>query len=113
VYLSHIFFLGQYPPKESCEYIPSEETTILLFFSIGLKTNEIETWHSFLFTLKNCKAQKNYHAMYNYYYIIISNLCALNAQFQHFIPRFDKTSLLCRPLTQRGARGVKRGPKTG
>jgi hypothetical protein len=48
--------------------------------------------------------------------IIISNLCALNAQFQnaqfqHFIPRFDKTSLLCRPLSLKEGLGDEKRPK--
>jgi hypothetical protein len=38
--------------------------------------------------------------------------CALNAEFQHFIPRFHKFSLVCRPHSKRGI-GVKGGPKTG
>jgi hypothetical protein len=49
--------------------------------------------------------------MYNYYYNYIKP-CALNAEFEHFIPRFNTTSLLCRPYSKRGL-GVKRGPKTG
>ncbi len=43
---------------------------------------------------------------------IITSNCALNAEFQHFIPRFNKTSLLCGPHSKMG-QGVKRGPKTG
>jgi hypothetical protein len=33
--------------------------------------------------------------------IITLEPCALNAEFQHFIPRFNKISLLCRPLKER------------
>jgi hypothetical protein len=29
--------------------------------------------------------------------IITLEPCALNAEFQHFIPRFNKISLVCRP----------------
>jgi hypothetical protein len=48
--------------------------------------------------------------MYNYYNYL--EPCALNADFQHFIPRWYKTSLLCGPHPKRGY-GVKTGRKTG
>jgi hypothetical protein len=38
--------------------------------------------------------------------------CALNAEFQHFIPIFNKTYLLCEPHSKRRD-GVKKGPKIG
>jgi hypothetical protein len=48
--------------------------------------------------------------MYNYYNYF--EPCALSAEFQHFILRFNKTSLLCRTSSKRG-QGVKSGPKRG
>jgi hypothetical protein len=42
--------------------------------------------------------------LHNYY--IYLEPCAFNVEFQHFIPRFNKTSLLCY-LTQRGDKGWK------
>jgi hypothetical protein len=45
---------------------------------------------------------------YNYYHYLES--CALNAEFQHFIPRKPPSFA---DLSQRGDKGVKRGPKTG
>jgi hypothetical protein len=33
---------------------------------------------------------------------IVTSNCALAPEFQHFIPRFNKTSLLCRPHSKRG-----------
>ncbi len=44
--------------------------------------------------------------------IITLEPCALHAEFQHFIPRFNKISLVCKPHSKRGI-GVKGGPKTG
>jgi hypothetical protein len=44
--------------------------------------------------------------MYNYYNYL--EPCALNAEFQHFMPRFNKTSLLCGPHSKRGIGGEKR-----
>jgi hypothetical protein len=44
--------------------------------------------------------------------IISFEPCALSVEFQHFIPRFNKISLLCGPHSNRGYR-VKGGPKTG
>jgi hypothetical protein len=40
--------------------------------------------------------------------IIALEPCALNAEFQHFIPRFNKISLLCRPLKE-GIGGEREG----
>ncbi len=46
--------------------------------------------------------------------IISPEPCAFNAEYQHFILRFIKMSLLCGYTTERGDRGgVKGGPKTG
>ncbi len=53
-----------------------------------------------------------FHCSYMYNYYSQLEPCALNAEFQHFIPRFNKTSLLCGTHSKRG-QGVKRGPKTG
>jgi len=44
--------------------------------------------------------------------IISHEPCALNAEFQHFIPRFNNISLLCGYRWKRGL-VVKGGPKTG
>jgi hypothetical protein len=44
--------------------------------------------------------------------IITLKPCALNAEFQHFIRRFNQNSLLCGYDWKRGL-GVKGGPKTG
>jgi hypothetical protein len=49
--------------------------------------------------------------MYNYYNYL--KPCALNAEFQHFIPRFNKNFLTLGTSLKEGDRGVKRGPKTG
>jgi hypothetical protein len=56
-----------------------------------------------------------FHCSYMYnYYNHLEPLALLNAEFQHFIPRFNKTSLLCGPHSKRRlGGGVKRGPKTG
>jgi hypothetical protein len=50
---------------------------------------------SFLFLehLHYCYIYFHYSYMYNYYNY--PEPCALNAKFQHFAPRFNKTSLLC------------------
>jgi hypothetical protein len=44
--------------------------------------------------------------MYNYYNYL--EPCALNAEFQHFTPKFNKTSLFCGPHSKRGIGGEKR-----
>ncbi len=44
--------------------------------------------------------------MYNYYNYL--EPCALDAQVQHFIPKFNKTSLLCGPHSKEGLGGEKR-----
>jgi hypothetical protein len=44
--------------------------------------------------------------MYNYYNYL--EPCALNAEFQHFIPKFNKTSFLCGPHSKGGIVGEKR-----
>jgi hypothetical protein len=43
-------------------------------------------------------------------HVVITRNCSY--EFQHFIPRFNQTSLLCRSHSKWGY-GVKRGPKTG
>jgi len=50
---------------------------------------------SFLFLerLHCCYIYFHCSHMYNYYHYL--EPCALNAEFQHFIPRFNKTSLFC------------------
>jgi hypothetical protein len=48
--------------------------------------------------------------MYNYYNDL--QPCALNAEFQHFMPRLNKTSVLCGSHSMWWS-GVKRRPKTG
>jgi hypothetical protein len=48
--------------------------------------------------------------MYNYYNYL--KPCALNVEFQHFIPKFNKTSLLYETHSKRGE-GMKKGPKIG
>ncbi len=45
--------------------------------------------------------------------IVTSNFCALNAEFQHFIPRFNKTSLLCGSHSKRGDTGWKEAQRQG
>jgi hypothetical protein len=35
--------------------------------------------------------------------------CALNGEFQHFIPRFNKISLLCRYQLKEGIGGEREG----
>jgi hypothetical protein len=51
--------------------------------------------------------------MYDYYHYL--EPCALNVEFQHFIPRFNKNLPYFAELTQRRGkyRGWKKGPKTG
>jgi len=44
--------------------------------------------------------------------IITLEPCALNAEFQQFIPRFNEISLVCSHHSKRGI-GMKGGPKTG
>jgi hypothetical protein len=44
--------------------------------------------------------------MYNYYNYL--EPCALNAEFQHFIPGFNKTSLLLWTSLKEGIGGKKR-----
>ncbi len=43
--------------------------------------------------------------------IIVLEPCALNAETQHFIPRFNRISLLCEPHSKRGDRGGERRTK--
>jgi len=45
--------------------------------------------------------------------IITLEPCALNAEFQHFIPRFNKISLLCWPDSKRGIGGWKETQRQG
>jgi len=56
---------------------------------------------AYIFTAPTCKAA-----------IISLEPCALNADFQHFIPRFNKTFLLYGYSPKKGL-GVKGGPKRG
>jgi hypothetical protein len=53
-----------------------------------------------------------FHCSYLFNYYNYLEPCALNAEFQHYIPRFNKISLLWGPYWKRG-QGVKGGPKTG
>ncbi len=53
-----------------------------------------------------------FHCSYPYNYYNYPEPCALNAEFQHYIHRFNKISLLWGPHSKRG-QGVKGGPKTG
>jgi hypothetical protein len=57
---------------------------------------------SFLFPerLRCCDIYCHCSYMEDYYNYL--EPCALNAEFQHFIPRFHKTSLLRRPHSKRG-----------
>jgi hypothetical protein len=48
-----------------------------------------------------------FHCFYMYNYYNYFEPHALNAEFQHFIPRFNKTSLLCGPHSKRGYGGEK------
>ncbi len=57
-------------------------------FPFFLSTSTAATY---IFTVPTCTT------FYNYL-----EPCALNAEFRHFIPRFNKTSLLCRPHSKRG-----------
>jgi hypothetical protein len=50
----------------------------------------------------------HFHCSYMYNCYNYLEPCALNAEFQHFIPRFNKTSLLCGPRSKRGIEGEKR-----
>jgi hypothetical protein len=43
-----------------------------------------------------------FHCSYMYNYYNYLKPCALNTEFQHFIPRFNITSLFCRPHSKRG-----------
>ncbi len=56
----------------------------------------------------HCCCYIYFHCSYTYNYYNYMEPCALNAEFHHFIPRFNQTSLLCRiSLTQRGDWGWK------
>jgi len=55
-----------------------------------------------IFAASTCKAT-----------IINLEPCALNADFQHFIPRFNKNSLLYGYPCKQAGFGVKGGTKTG
>jgi hypothetical protein len=44
----------------------------------------------------------HFHCTYLYNYYNYLEPCALNAEFQQFIPRFNKTSSLCGPHSKRG-----------
>ncbi len=59
---------------------------------------------AYIFTAPNCTTTT-----------IMSRLepCVLNAEFQHFILRFNKNVFTLRIPLKRGDRGVKGGPKTG
>ncbi len=61
--------------------------------------------------IRTLSLNKRLHFSYTYNLYSYLEPCALNAEFQHFIPRFNKTSLLCGHHSKRGY-GVKRGPKT-
>jgi hypothetical protein len=68
------------------------------------KLSFILFWPSRSFFLQHlhcCSLYFHCSYLYNYYYIYLEH-CALNAKFQHFIPRFNKTSLLCWPHSKRG-----------
>jgi hypothetical protein len=49
-----------------------------------------------------------FHCSYVYNYYNYLEPCALNAEFQHIIPRFNKTSLLCGPPSKRVVKGGER-----
>jgi len=74
--------------------------------------NWISSCHSFL--------RERLHSSYIYFHcsylymctIITLEPCALDAEFQHFIPRFNKISLILWIPLKEGF-GVKGGPKTG
>ncbi len=52
-----------------------------------------------------------FHCSYMYNYYNYLEPCALNAEFLHFIPRFNKTSLLCGPLWLKDGLGGEKRPK--
>jgi hypothetical protein len=66
---------------------------------------------SFLFPERLHCCYIYFHCSYMYNYYTCLKPYSLNAEFQHFIPKFNKTSALCAPQSKRGS-GVKRGPKT-
>ncbi len=86
-------------------------TNLIIFYYVGFDILRKKI-PSFLFRerLQCCYIYFHCSYMYNFYNYL--EPCALDAEFQHFIPRFNKTSLLCGPHSKRG-QGVKRGPKTG
>jgi hypothetical protein len=67
---------------------------------------------SFLFPERLQCCYMYFHCSHVYNYYIYLEPCALNAEFQqHFIPRFNKTSLLCGPPSKRVVKGGERKPK--
>jgi hypothetical protein len=65
---------------------------------------------SFLFFPErlHCCCYIYFHCSYLYNFYNCLEPCALNAEFQHLIPRFNQTSLLCRLHSKRGIGGEKR-----
>jgi hypothetical protein len=57
---------------------------------------------SFLFLKRLHWCYIYFHCSYTYDYYNYLEPCALNAEFQHFIARFNQTFLLCGPHSKRG-----------
>ncbi len=74
-----------------------------IILNLSIAQGSLVTWHLVFIAASACTTT-------------IKSLepCSLNAKFQHFIPRFNKISLLCNfaDFTQRGDRELKGGPKT-
>ncbi len=54
-----------------------------------------------------------FHCPYIYNYYNYHEPCALNAEFQHFIPRFNKTSFLLQTSVKEGIGGEKQAQRQG